>query len=560
MLQRVNIENIALIDRLEIELAEGFNVLTGETGAGKSIIIDALGLILGERSSKELITHGEQRARVEAEFLLSENSNARKYLLENELDCSEDYLTVSREIFVSGRNVCRVNGTLVSTAMLKELTSHLVDVHGQHEHQSLIMPSKHIDYLDAFGGESIASLKKETAAKYHEYKQIAKELQSGFMSEDERMRRIDILGYQVREINAAGLFNGEEEALKEEQEVLNNSETIINALNYANEMLNGEQSQAVSAVKTALKQLESIASIAGHYSEVSERLADAYYSLEDVARTVSDMRADAEHNPGRLDEIGARLYTIANLKKKYGGSVEAVIAFGNAAEAELMQLECADERRDALIKRLNNAEIEYRKIAGELTEARKNAAKALEPMVVRHLSDLGLVNSEFCVEFTTAEEISESGTDKVIFLLTTNKGEPPKQLNKVASGGELSRIMLALKTIIAGEDDIPTLIFDEIDVGVSGRISAMVGEKMHRIANSRQVICITHSPQIAAYAEGHFLVEKRDFGDRMRTNVRRLTMDEHIDEVARIMGTGAESDLARRHAEELITVSRSRTV
>lgn len=560
MLQRVNIENIALIDRLEIELAEGFNVLTGETGAGKSIIIDALGLILGERSSKELITYGEQRARVEAEFLLAENSNARKYLLENELDCSEDYLTVSREIFVSGRNVCRVNGTLVSTAMLKELTSHLVDVHGQHEHQSLIMPSKHIDYLDAFGGESIASLKKETAAKYHEYKQIAKELQSGFMSEDERMRRIDILGYQVREINAAGLFTGEEEALKEEQEVLNNSETIINALNYANEMLNGEQSQAVSAVKTALKQLESIASIAGHYSEVSERLADAYYSLEDVARTVSDMRADAEHNPGRLDEIGARLYTIANLKKKYGGSVEAVIAFGNAAEVELMQLECADERRDALIKRLNDAEIEYRKIAGELTEARKNAAKALEPMVVRHLSDLGLVNSEFCVEFTTAEEISESGTDKVIFLLTTNKGEPPKQLNKVASGGELSRIMLALKTIIAGEDDIPTLIFDEIDVGVSGRISAMVGEKMHRIANSRQVICITHSPQIAAYAEGHFLVEKRDFGDKMRTNVRRLTMDEHIDEVARIMGTGAESDLARRHAEELITVSRSRTL
>ncbi len=552
MLQRILIENIALIDKLDLELSPGFNVITGETGAGKSIIIDSVSLILGERASRELIRSGSSKSKVEAVFDISGCSEAREFLNGFEIEYFDDELIISREIYVSGKSVCRLNGIPVTVSALKDVTSYLIDIHGQHEHQSLLSTPAHIRYLDAYAGAGVSALKERVLKLYSEYRRLRGELETGFLSEPERMRRIDALNFRINEINSADLKEGEEEALQEEQSVLANAERIMDALCVCHELLSGDEASILSKARSAADALVGISEISPLYREAADRLSDAYYALEDVGYSVRDMQSSFEYDPKRLDEIGSRLYLIAGLKRKYGGGIRDILKFRDRDQEELERLTCADEARENMLNELKQCENDYNDAAGGLSGIRRSAAESLSGEVEGHLADLGLKNAQFSVSFETKAELGPDGMDKVEFLLTANSKEPLKPLARVASGGEMSRIMLALKTIIAGSDNIPTLIFDEIDVGISGRISGMVGEKLVHAAADHQVLCVTHSPQIAAYADAHIVVEKQDTGDGAITSVRILTMDERKHEIARILGISSESESALRHAEEML--------
>ncbi|MBQ3552864.1 MAG: DNA repair protein RecN [Clostridia bacterium] len=549
MLIRLRVENIALIDLLELEFSKGLNILTGETGAGKSIIIDSIGLILGERASLDSIKSGEKRARVEAVFDISKNHAAREYLASLDYE-AEDELTISRELYASGRTVARINGIPSSAAIIKALTAHIVDIHGQHEHQSLLMPARHIHYLDAYGGKELINKRREVERIYADYRHAREELESEFMPEDERMRRIDMISYQINEIDMEGLRPGLEAELIDEQMLLSNAEHIMQALTFSIEALGGEEYSAVNAVGDTKRQLEDISDISSQYKDVAQRVSDAYYLLEDALLDVRHLFDDFEFDQQRLDEVGNKLFRISALKRKYGATVEDIISYRAEREAELTRLTQADERRHELERRVLMLQESYVKNALDLTSKRKAAASTLKEKVTLELTGLGMKNAAFSVVFSETD-MGAHGRDKVEFFINTNAGEEQKPLSKVASGGELSRVMLALKTIIAGADDVDLLIFDEIDTGISGKTSSIVGEKLACAARAHQVLCVTHSPQIAAFADTHMLVEKHETEGHTSTNVRVLNLDERILEIARIMG-GEGSKTAELHAKELI--------
>ena len=552
MLARLFIKNVAIIEQLDIELGRGFNVLTGETGAGKSIIIDAVNLILGERASRELIKYGADKASVEAVFDLSGCDSALAALSKMEIDTSDPEETViSRELSASGKNVCRINGTLVNLASLKSVTDNIVDVHGQHEHQSLLNPQKHIDFLDSFARGALNGVKSRVASLYDEYRAIRNEKLSGFGSEEERAREMDILAFQIQEINAAELKDGEEERLNAELSLLANAEKIMNALSEAHQLLSGD-SGARTGVDGARRAMAEIASFSTDYEEIRARLDDIYYSLEDAAVTVRDNKNSFEFDPARLNAIEDRLELISNLEKKYGGSILKVLEFRDRAAQRLDMLKNADERQAELDKRLSDTMEKYDKAAHELTVLRRDAAAGLTAALYAQLGELGLEKAKFEVDFSTEGVFTANGADRVEFLLTTNPGEPLKALAKVASGGEMSRIMLAFKALFADNDEISTLIFDEIDTGISGRVAGVVGDKMVKIADSHQVICITHLPQIAALADRHYLVEKSDDGERTTTGVRLLGYEDRCRQVAAMMDGNPDSQASLNHARELI--------
>ena len=555
MLQKLTIKNVALIERLNIEFDNGFNVLTGETGAGKSIIIDAVNLALGERASKELIKSGADKASVEAEFNISRIPAAKRVLEENELDY-DDELLISRELSASGKNVCRVNGTLVNLATLKQITDQLVDVHGQHEHQSLLSQSKHIAFLDSFGHSGIKGLKESVRELYGEYRAVKDALLGGFSSEDERAREIDILGYQINEIERASLTYEEEQALIEEKGVLMNAERIMAALQESCEALTGDGG-ALELVRSASGSMDDIAGLSSEYSAAAKQLEEAYYSVEDIGYILRDMRNSFEFDPARIDEIQQRLEVYSNIKKKYGPSIEDVNEFLTKAQLRLGELEGAVQRREQLEKELEKVSESYIEAAAALTVRRKAAAEALENELMQQLKDLGMEKARFAVVFEPVAAFGANGMDRVEFSMSANPGEALKPLEKVASGGEMSRIMLAFKAIAARADSIPTLIFDEIDTGISGRIASVVGGKMVNISDSHQVLCVTHLPQIAALADAHFMVEKSDDGEHTKTDMRRLSLEERYSYLARMMDGAENSSIAYDHAKELISASES---
>ena len=454
-------------------------------------------------------------------------------LRQNELE--DDGLIISRELSASGKNVCRINGTLVNLATLKQITDLLVDVHGQHEHQSLLMQSRHIKFLDSFAGERDRAQREKVAGLYSECKAIQSELLGGFGSEDERAREADILRYQINEIENARLTADEEQKLTEE--AVSGDEGAVGLL-----------SQAVSAMKD-------ISGISTEYGELSRRLNEAYYTIEDIGYTLRDMRDSFDFEPGRIDQIEQRLEIYSSLKKKYGPEVEDVIAFGERASERLGQLEGAQEKREKLQKQLADKEKLYRAEAAALTDIRRTEAERLQRELLSHLKDLGMEKARFEVKIDPLTEPGQNGMDRVEFMLSANPGESLKPLEKVASGGEMSRIMLAFKAIAANADSIPTLIFDEIDTGISGHIAAVVGEKMVSIADNHQVLCVTHLPQIAALADVHFMVQKQDDGQTTRTSLKRLEMEERYEYIARMMSGMEDSKLAYEHARELITHS-----
>ncbi|MBO4563522.1 MAG: DNA repair protein RecN [Clostridia bacterium] len=552
MLERLIIENVALIEKLDLELGGGFTVLTGETGAGKSIIIDGINLVLGSRGSRELISYGKQKCRVEAVFGIAKEPLVADKLREMELMSDDGDLTIMRELNVNGKSLCRVNGVVIPLASLKSITDLLVDVHGQHEHQSLLDERNHLGVIDAYGAESIAPLKEETDRLYKEYARVTNKLNAGFLSEAERERRIDILNYQINEIEGARLQKDEETSIKEELTLLTNAERISEAVNSSSELLSGDDG-AVSKLRAAVDELNSIAGFSAQFGEISSRLGDLYYEVEDAAYSVRDMRLGAEYDPKRIDELETRLDVIDGLKHKYGRTVDDVLRFAENARRELDELTGDASLREALEKKKAELRSQYDSAAAKLTLARKAAAAKLCALAQEQLLALGMKKARLSAEFSAIDdEPHEGGMDQVSLLLSANEGEPLKPLSKVASGGELSRIMLALKTVITDADGIPTLIFDEVDTGISGTTANTVGLRMKRIAGRHQVLCVTHLPQIAAFADSHYVVSKHETSGRTVTEVKLLSPDERPYELARIMGAEGGSEAAVSHAEELI--------
>ena len=552
MLERLIIENIALIDKLDLELYEGFTVLTGETGAGKSIIIDGLNLVLGGRGSRELITYGEQKCRVEAVFDVSDKPKVIKKLEELGIDSDEGCLTITRELNVSGKSIARVNGVLLPLAGLKPITDMLVDVHGQHEHQSLLDDSNHLKVIDAYMSCKILPILESVNAVYDEYSAVVAKLNAGFISEAERERRIDILKYQINEIESAGLSKNEEADIKEKLNILTNAERISRGLNMASAALSGDGG-AVGLLKDAVDELSGIASFSTQYDELFSRLNDIYYEIEDAAYSLRDLKLDADYDPKSIDELETRLDVIDGLKHKYGNDVEEILAFAQKAKAELEQLTGGAALREELERRKKELLIKYRENAERLTNIRKTSAQKLCSLAEEQLKALGMKKAGFGAEFSIIDdEPHRDGSDSVSLLLSANEGEPMKPLSKIASGGELSRIMLALKMVITDADEIPTLIFDEVDTGISGTTANTVGLRMKKIAQKHQVLCVTHLPQIAAFADSHYFVSKHEKGGRTVTSVIRLSDEERPAELARIMGAEDDNGAAVSHAAELI--------
>ena len=555
MLQSLYLENIALIEKLGIELFPGFNVLTGETGAGKSIIIDAVNFVLGERTSRDLIRNGAARAKVEAVFNLNEGDAAFAALDALGIEYDGNELILSRELSAAGRNACRVNGTLVPVASLKSVSDTLVDIHGQHEHQALLDAENHISYLDAYcHAESLPIIEKIDAIVSRRNELMLKR-NSGFSSEREREREMDMLRYQIEEIASANLEAGEEERLNAEKTVLLNAERIRTALETAHMALSGaEEGSALSAIDTARRSMRDIAALNKDYEARGDKIEELYYAAEDISFVLRDTSENVESDMQRLEEIEQRLKLISDLKRKYGRTVEDVIDFGKDAGTKLNELENAEALAAELDAKLDKLKAEYNVAADELSKVRRAAGDRLKRDVLNELKDLGMAKAMFDVALCDASggEPRKGGRETAEFMLSANPGEPLKPLEKVASGGELSRIMLCFKSIFADNDRVPTLIFDEIDTGISGRTAAVVGEKMLGIAKKHQVICVTHLAQIAALAEAHLMVRKYDDGKNTFVETRQLNEEEKVQRIAQMMDGESDSPSALTHARELI--------
>ena len=489
MLKQLSIQHVALIDQQFISFFDGFSVLTGETGAGKSIIIEALNFVLGERASRELVKSGEEKASVEAAFTLGKGEPVFEALAEQGIDCEDGELTLYREFTLSGKNVCRANGTLINTGALKAIGDALVDIHGQHAHQSLLDEKKHILLLDRFAGRDVLELKNRVAAAYAKGAEARRLLAAAQYNEQERERRIDLLNYQIKEIDGANLAGGEEEQLEEQRGLLQNAQAIVEGLEGASASLSGadgESTGALEAFSIALRMFDGIARFRSDYAQLSEKLHTLYYDLEDASYTLRDFRTDFNFEPGMLDEIETRLELISTLKRKYGANIEEILAYRAKSAEELELIANADERREQLAADYAAAKREYDALSNQLSGLRKIAAERLSARLLPELADLGMPHASFSASFETlsGEIPSASGIDSVEFLLSTNRGEPVKPLSKVASGGELSRIMLSFKTVLADLDGIPTMVFDEIDSGISGQVGTAVAVKMRQIAGA----------------------------------------------------------------------------
>lgn len=555
MLQSLYLENIALIEKLGIELFPGFNVLTGETGAGKSIIIDAVNFVLGERTSRDLIRNGAARAKVEAVFNLNEGDAAFAALDALGIEYDGNELILSRELSAAGRNACRVNGTLVPVASLKSVSDTLVDIHGQHEHQALLDAENHISYLDAYCHAESLPIIENIDAIVSRRSELMLKRNSGFASEREREREMDMLRYQIEEIASANLEAGEEERLNAEKTVLLNAERIRTALETAHMALSGaEEGSALSAIDTARRSMRDIAALNKDYEALGDKIEELYYAAEDISFVLRDTSENVESDMQRLEEIEQRLKLISDLKRKYGRTVEDVIDFGKDAGTKLNELENAEALAAELDAKLDKLKAEYNVAADELSKVRRAAGDRLKHDVLNELKDLGMAKSMFDVALSDASggEPRKGGRETAEFMLSANPGEPLKPLEKVASGGELSRIMLCFKSIFADNDRVPTLIFDEIDTGISGRTAAVVGEKMLGIAKKHQVICVTHLAQIAALADAHLMVRKYDDGKNTFVETRQLNEEEKVQRIAQMMDGESDSPSALTHARELI--------
>jgi DNA repair protein RecN (Recombination protein N) len=561
MLKEVSIKNFAIIDQLRVEFRRGLNVFTGETGAGKSIVVDALNLALGERASGELIRTGSDEAVVEAAFELDGAvSLAVQAVLAGQgikADPSED-LIVRRVISAAGKNKIYINGSLANLAALADIGRHLADIHGQHEHQSLLATDQQMEMLDAFG--NLHGIRAEVAEAYGKLMEVRKRLRELELGERDRAQREDLLRYQANEIEAAGLKESEDEELAKEQRVLANAERLAGLARAADEALYSGEESALSALKRAVTSAREIVAIDPSVGPVLELLESGRAQLDEAAREISSYAEKAEVDPQRLEAIGDRIDLIQKFKKKYGGTVGEINEFGRKAAGELARMEQCTEEIEKLKSEIQAVKFGLTEKARGLSRARTAAARELERKVETELGQLGMKRSKFAV--TVAQEsggdtldglkLSPRGADSVEFLISANPGEELKLLAKTASGGELSRIMLALKTVLVAGDPIPTLVFDEVDAGIGGAVAEEVGKKLRKIASKRQVLCITHLPQIASMATSHFGVSKTVKKERTNIDVRLLDQRDRVDEIARMLGGKTITDATLRHASEMI--------
>ena len=556
MLEHLHIKNVALIKESEIDFGEGLNILTGETGAGKSMVIDSLQFALGGRAGKDFLRHGEKMASVEALFAV-QSSLLQEKLEENGIEPEEDgSVLITRTLSETGKSVCRVNGSTVTVSMLKEFAEDLIDIYGQHEHQSLLNPSRHIRLLDRFCGAGFADAMEEYKTSFHALKEIDKQLDALMGDESQREQRMDILLFQKEEIEKAALKAGEEEELLEQKKRLGSMEKLMRLTEESIALLYDGMDRMPSAcdqLGDALSKLQEAAEYDNTLKPFADALADAYAAVEDTVRELKREADKQENDPALLEEIEERLQAIYKLKRKYGGSEEAVLAFYDKVTEELDFLANSNEK---VVELLNAKEKEQKKLmayAETLTARRRDTAEQVADQIERALCDMEMKDAKFHIRIDEKAEWSAEGKDKVEFLISANAGESLKPLAKIASGGEMSRVMLALKTVLVDADDIGTFIFDEIDTGVSGRTARKVGEKMRFLGSKRQILCITHLPQIAAMADSHFLIQKETADGQTVTHVAPLTEEGSVAEVARLIGGSDVTETTLAAARELIS-------
>ncbi|WP_418205696.1 DNA repair protein RecN [Anaerotignum faecicola] len=553
MLEHLHIRNVALIKESEISFGDGLNILTGETGAGKSMIIDSLQFALGGRAGKDFLRHGEKQAAVEALFSVQSQALTEK-LAENGIAPEEDgTLLITRTLSEAGKSVCRINGSTVTVGMLKEIAEDMIDIYGQHEHQSLLNPVKHIRLLDRFCGAGFGEAMEEYKNSRQRLKDLEKQLAILIGDESQREQRMDMLLFQKEEIEAAELREGEEDALLEQKKRLSSMERLIRLTGESITLLYDGDDRAPSAcdrLGDALAKLQEAAEYDAALSPLADALADGYAAVEDCARELKREAEKQEADPEELERIEERLQLFYKLKRKYGGSIEAVLEFYEKAVQELEFLSNSSEKAAELSAKKAEEEKRLSALAETLTARRRATAEQVEEQIETALHDMEMKHARFHIQIEEKADWGADGKDKVEFLISANAGEPLKPLAKIASGGEMSRVMLALKTVLVDADEIGTFIFDEIDTGVSGRTARRVGEKMRFLGGKRQLLCITHLPQIAAMADKHFLIEKESDAGETVTRVTALDEEGAVREVARLMNDVTETTLAA--ARELL--------
>ncbi|MBO8154837.1 MAG: DNA repair protein RecN [Bacillaceae bacterium] len=566
MLAELSIKDFAIIDQVQVQFREGLTVLTGETGAGKSIIIDAIQLLAGGRGSVEFVRHGAKRADIQGLFYL-DSSDHRAYEKAEQFGIEideEGMLVLHRIITAQGKSICRVNGKLVTLAILKEFGQTLIDIHTQHETQSLMDSDRHGDLLDLYDQQHIAEAKREYRQLFHDYKKIQKRYEALQNDEQEIVQRLDLLQFQLKELEEANLQENEDTRLEEERNILSNYEKIYQNLNDAYEALYGED-KGLDWLSHAMTSLENIKAYDDELAKKAEQMTNQYYIIEELAFDMRNKLEEMEFDPNRLNEVEGRLNELNRLKRKYGQSVQEMLEYAAKIEEEIDQLQNKDSHLQQLEIQMKDNQKDALLEAEQLHKLRRQAAERLKNDISRELKDLYLDKAEFDVEFTflTGKDqdpqyagrpvrLTENGFEQITFVLSTNPGEPLKELQKIASGGELSRIMLALKKIFAKHQGVTSVIFDEVDTGVSGRVAQAMAEKIYDISNRSQVLCITHLPQVAAMADTHMLIEKQVSDNRTSTKVKELNHEEKIDEISRMM-TGAElTETTKDHARELL--------
>ncbi|MEE1130868.1 MAG: DNA repair protein RecN [Caryophanon sp.] len=558
MLRELSIRNFAIIDELTVSFAEGLTVLTGETGAGKSIIIDAVHLIAGGRGSAEFIRHGEKKAELEGLFQIQSSGHyIHEKLADLGIEVEEGTIILRRDLNSTGKSVCRINGKLVPLAVLRDIGGRLIDIHGQHENQELMDERFHIQLLDQFAGAHIADKKQQYAQQFAAYRQLKQEASALAMDEQRIAQRIDLYQFQIKELEDANLQLGEDDELLDERKRLNNFHKIYERTSVAYDAILGEQ-KGLDWIGDAMSALEDVAQLDAQFSEASEAVSSAFYALQDAAYQMKDALDLLEFDPERLNDVEQRLALIQSLKRKYGATIEDILAYYDKIDAELQQLVNRDETIRQHDVQLAKMEAALRKLADELTLIRKEQGERLAQAIMEQLRALHMEKAQFVVKFLEQQTLDANGQDHVAFYIATNVGEPPKSLPKVASGGELSRMMLALKTIFSSTAGITSIIFDEVDTGVSGRVAQAIAEKIAAISMGSQVLCISHLPQVAAMADHHYFIKKEVEQNRTFTTLTEIVEQERTEELSRMLSGIEITELTLQHANELLKLADER--
>lgn len=553
MLAELSIKNFAIIEALSVTFTKGLTVLTGETGAGKSIIIDAIHLLVGSRGSAEFVRHGEEKAEIEGLFQVDDNNHpVIVKALEFGIDVEEGMVILRRDISQTGKSVCRINGKLVTIATLREIGATLVDIHGQHEHQELMDDSRHLSLLDQFGADHILPSLGEYQQVFRRYEQTLQKLKALSENDQQTAHRLDLIQFQLDEIQKANLKLNEDEELFEEKRKLSNFERVFESLQSSHLALQGEQ-KGLDWISMVMGHLEDAAALDTAYKGIYEAVSNSFYQLEDAASALRNELDVLEYDPKRLHEIEDRLTEINQLKRKYGRTINEIVEYAVRIEEEIETLQNKETHIGELEKELTSVKKDLILEAKQLTEIRLKWAEKLTKLIHKELKELYMAKTVFEIRFeSNSQQFTKNGVDHVAFYISTNPGEPLKPLSKVASGGELSRIMLALKSIFSKHQGVTSIIFDEVDTGVSGRVAQSIAEKIYKVADGSQVLCISHLPQVAAMADTHLFISKIIKGGRTKTSVTPLQIDEKINEIGRMISGTEITDLTKKHAEELL--------